>query len=244
MKAADKNKPIITSNYQDAATSYAMRGITGTDAIAFRALAERITSLKLSGVALDLGCGAGRSTRFLKALGLQPVGLEVSEAMVTEARRLDPTGEYFTYRAHKALPFAHASFDVLLSTWVVLEIGSRSNLDTFFSQAARVLRHGGKGFIVTNTAAFYHHKWVSCDVDFPENQGPLQSGQRVKARLMPENVVVTDTFWSDEVYREALGHGGLTVIHAWHPLAPASETAWLDETRIAPWVIYEVDKAS
>ena len=71
-----------TNDYQYSAANYALRGITGTDAIAFQALSERFTSLKLSGRALDLGCGTGRSTRFLKAFNMQAVGVDVSEAMI------------------------------------------------------------------------------------------------------------------------------------------------------------------
>ncbi|HMB90264.1 MAG TPA: class I SAM-dependent methyltransferase [Rhodothermales bacterium] len=232
-----------TNDYQHAAARYALREITGTDALAFHALAERFATLGLSGKALDLGCGSGRSTRFLKALQFQTVGLDVSEAMIAEARKLDPGGTYLSYRANEPLPFEEASFDVLISTWVVLELRARADLDTFLGEVARVLKPEAKGFIVADTPEFYQHRWVSCEVDFPENKAPLQSGQLVKARLMPEGVVVTDVFWSDQTYREALAGAGLDVVQCWYPKASAAETHWLDETNVAPWVIYEVEKA-
>ncbi|MDD3516801.1 MAG: class I SAM-dependent methyltransferase [Chromatiales bacterium] len=229
-------------DYHHLARYYALRGITGTDALAFCAVSERIATSGLMGTALDLGCGSGRSTRFLKALSLDAVGVDVSEAMVAEARRLDPEGAYRVYRADERLPFADAAFDVLLSTWVVLELASREALARFFSEASRVLRVGGRGFFVANTEAFYAHRWVSCEVDFPENRAPLRSGQRVKARLMPEGVLVTDTFWSDADYRAAMTAAGLRVAQVRHPLAGDADGAWLDETRVAPWVIYEVER--
>ncbi|MGF1471657.1 MAG: class I SAM-dependent methyltransferase [Rubrobacteraceae bacterium] len=231
-----------TNDYRRSATSYALRGISGTDAVAFRALSERFSDSKLSGRALDLGCGSGRSTRFLKALNFETVGVDVSEAMVIEARKHDPGGEYHVYPAQGQIPFGDSYFDVILSTWVLLELSSKASLGGLLGEAARVLATGGRGFFVTNTADFYRHRWVSCEVDFPENEAPLHSGQTVKARLVPEGVMVTDVFWSDDDYREVLAAAKLRVAHAWHPKAPASDARWLDETRVAPYVIYEVEK--
>jgi SAM-dependent methyltransferase len=232
-----------TNDYRNSASDYALREITGTDALAFRAIAERIVSLKLAGRALDLGCGTGRSTRFLKSFGLDATGVDVSEPMAAEARRLDPAGTYVTYAANAPLPFEDGAFEILLSSWAIVEIGERGALQTFALEVARVLRGGGIGFIVANTAAFYAGSWVSCDTDLPENAPPLRSGQRVTARLLPENVVVTDTFWSDEDYQGAFAQAGLRVAHAWTPLAPPDEPNWLDETRTAPFVVYELRKA-
>jgi len=44
--------------------------------------------------ALDFGCGTGRSTRFLRELGFQPVGVDISAEMITKAHELDPGGDY------------------------------------------------------------------------------------------------------------------------------------------------------
>jgi 2-polyprenyl-3-methyl-5-hydroxy-6-metoxy-1,4-benzoquinol methylase len=44
--------------------------------------------------AVDFGCGgAGRSTRFLKGLGYEVVGIDVAEEMVEQARQRDPGGD-------------------------------------------------------------------------------------------------------------------------------------------------------
>ena len=234
---------MLTNDYTRSASSYALRGITGTDALAFRRLASRIPALETTGPTLDLGCGSGRSTRFLKDLGLEVVGVDVSEAMVAEARERDPGGRYELYPAGGRLPFEDGAFALVLSTWVVLELGSQQALTGFLAEAARVLRPGGSAFIVTNTADFYRHRWATCEVDFPENAPPLRSGQTVKARLLPEGVVVTDVYWSDQDYRDALGGAGLDVRRVAYPMASASEEeAWIDETRVAPWAIYEVEK--
>jgi hypothetical protein len=60
---------------------------------------------------------------------------------------------------------------------------------------------------------------------------PLQSGQRVKTRLLPEGIVVTDIYWSDEDYRFVFSEASLRVSHIWKPTAPQHESGWLDETK-------------
>lgn len=44
--------------------------------------------------AVDFGCGAGRSTRFLKKLGFQVIGIDISQDMLNIARVLDIQGDY------------------------------------------------------------------------------------------------------------------------------------------------------
>jgi SAM-dependent methyltransferase len=234
---------LSTNDYRHSASSYALRGITGTDLLAFRTVEDRILSLKLAGRALDLGCGAGRSTRFLKSLGLEAVGVDIDKAMVAEARRRDPEGSYLAYDSSACLPCEVGAFEVLLASWVIIEIGDREQMSGFLTEAGRVLSSGGIGFVVANRAEFYSGRWVSCEVDFPENEPPLQSGQRVRARLTPEDVVVTDTYWSDEDYRQIFAQSGLAIEHAWTPIAQSHEPDWLDEVETAPFVIYEFRKA-
>jgi ubiquinone/menaquinone biosynthesis C-methylase UbiE len=232
-----------TNDYRHSAERYALRGLLGTDLLAFRAVADRIGQLEFSGKSiLDIGCGSGRSTRFLRDLGLAVTGVDVSAAMVAEAQRLDPPGHYVSYSPGEGLPFTNESFDLFFSSWVILEQESRSSLIIFLSEAARILKPGGLGFVVTNTPQFYQHRWVSCEINFPENQPPLVSGQKVKARLMPEGVIVSDVFWSDNDYRNAISHAGLSLAAVNHPQAPSSETGWLDETKVAPYVVYEIQK--
>ena len=229
-----------TNDYRHAAADYALREVTGTDALAFHEIARQVRERGLSGRALDAGCGAGRSTRFLRALGFEAEGLDISPEMITQARKRDPDSAYHVAIVGQPWPLDDAGFDLVLSTWVALELDQRGELNALFAEIARVLKPGGSAFVVGNRAEFYAGQWVSCEVDFPDNQPPLRSGQRVKARLLPEGVVVTDTFWSDADYRAAFETAGLRVVQAHAPLAFESDIPWQDEVHTAPWVVYEL----
>src|SRR5436190_4661204 len=63
---------------------------------------------------LDLGCGEGRLSRDLKALGHSVVGIDASETMVAAARDADPEIEIVLADA-AALPFGDSEFDLVIA---------------------------------------------------------------------------------------------------------------------------------
>ena len=90
---------------------------------------------------LEIGCGPGRITAFLAALGLSPTGLDLSPAMLEMA-----TGHYpnlnFALGSMSSLPFADDSFSGLVAWYSIIHVPDK-DLSTAFAEAARVLRPGG-----------------------------------------------------------------------------------------------------
>jgi len=97
---------------------------------------------------LDLGCGAGRTSVALAEIGLDVVGVDLSEPMVATAReqaRLAGVEARFQVMNAMDLRFPDASFDVALFSYNGIELvpglqGKRRVLDEVF----RVLRPGGR----------------------------------------------------------------------------------------------------
>jgi SAM-dependent methyltransferase len=89
--------------YNDArrADAYATLEFPGTW-LAFRDLPEIIAQHVTGPVALDFGCGAGRSTRFLKRLGFDATGVDVSASMIEHAR--NASADEFRNRSTTAPP--------------------------------------------------------------------------------------------------------------------------------------------
>ncbi|MGD1716180.1 class I SAM-dependent methyltransferase [Dapis sp. BLCC M172] len=229
-------------DYSQQAERYALRELNNTDYLAFRTVAEH--RLLRDSFVLDLGCGAGRSSRFLKALGNHVVGADISPEMIAQARKADPKGDYHLLKPSQPLPFVDGHFQVFFSSWMLLEIDNQTDLDLIVREMARIICPSGFGIVVTNTKEFYEGNWLSCLVDFPENELPLHSGQQVKARLLPENIDVTDYFWSDKDYKMAFLQAGLRVKQEFRPLGNSSDPLhWKDEIRIAPYVIYQLEKS-
>lgn len=92
---------------------------------------------------LDLGCGPGALAVPLADAGRSVIAFDLAPAMVAEARRLigrDNTRCGFVVGDAMALPFATASFDVVVTTGVLEYV---PDVDLAMSEIARVLRPGG-----------------------------------------------------------------------------------------------------
>lgn len=90
---------------------------------------------------LELGCGPGRITAFLAALGLTPTGLDLSPAMIAQADHHYSNLDFVT-GSMTSLPYADAGFSGLVAWYSIIHVGDEE-LDDVFAEAARVLRPGG-----------------------------------------------------------------------------------------------------
>jgi SAM-dependent methyltransferase len=98
--------------------------------------------------ALDIGCGAGRSTAALETLALSTVGLEPVRGMLTHWRAVAPGASFVVARAEQ-LPFAAGAFDIVTAAGAVNYVG----LDAFLPEVARVMTAGGVLIIYDFSAA-------------------------------------------------------------------------------------------
>ncbi len=88
--------------------------------------------------ALDIGCGAGRSTVALEPLARSVVGLEPVRAMLAHRHAVAPRASFVAARAEQ-LPFSSGCFDIVTAA------GSLNYVDlaTFLPDVARVLARSG-----------------------------------------------------------------------------------------------------
>jgi ubiquinone/menaquinone biosynthesis C-methylase UbiE len=91
------------------------------------------------GLAVDVGCGEGRWTRGLAALGHDVVGIDRSDALVEAARNADPTGRY-EVAAADVLPVGDGEAALVLCINVLMHV---VDLGGALREFARVLAPGG-----------------------------------------------------------------------------------------------------
>lgn len=233
--------------YQDVsrADAYATLEFANTYYLAYRDLPAIISEHATGTRALDFGCGTGRSTRFLRQLGLAVTGVDISDEMLRIARTVDPSGDYRIVPDDNLAEFAAGSFDLVVSLFTFDNIPSATKV-RIFSDLRKLLRPTGTIVSVVSAPEIYTHEWASFTTkDFPENAA-ARSGDLVRIivtdhqdRRPVEDILCTDGSYRD-VYREA----GLEVAAMIKPLAKGDEPyKWVSETTVAPWVVYVLKNA-
>lgn len=92
---------------------------------------------------MDIGCGEGRVSRDLKALGHRVIAVDASPTMIAAAREADPDGDYRLANA-AALPFDDASADLAVAFMSFQDV---DDMPGAVREAARVLRPGARACI-------------------------------------------------------------------------------------------------
>lgn len=99
--------------------------------------------------AVDLGCGEGRFCRRLKTLGIATIGIDPTIALIEQARRLDPGGDYRIEPA-EAMSLADRSCDLAVAYLSLIDI---DDLRGAIAEAHRVLQPGGT-FLIANLQGY------------------------------------------------------------------------------------------
>jgi ubiquinone/menaquinone biosynthesis C-methylase UbiE len=90
----------------------------------------------------DIGCGPGHVARHLAKLGVDVMGVDISQAMVAIARKLNPT-LLFEQGDMLGLQFANDSFAGITAFYSLIHI-ARPHVPQALGELFRVLTHGGR----------------------------------------------------------------------------------------------------
>jgi SAM-dependent methyltransferase len=225
---------------EERARAYATLQFPGTYYLAFRDLPALIRRYNQGSRALDFGCGTGRSTRFLRNLGLNVTGADISQAMLDQARALDPSGEYHLIRANIVDEFAPGSFDIILAAFTFDNMPTEAKADAL-SSLRILLAPVGYLLLVVSAPEIYVNEWASFSTrNFLENRY-ARDGDRVRIIMLdvPDRRPVEDVFCTDGHYLRLFESARLRVLDVQRPLATGKEsTLWVSETTTAAWTIY------
>ena len=239
-------EPPFSNVYGDPlrADAYAVLEFPGTYLLAFRDIPGIITEHVRGRKALDFGCGAGRSTRFVRGLGFDTVGVDISEAMLARARERDPGGDYRLVPDGDVSTLPAGGFDLVFSAFTFDNIPTHERKVALFRGLARTLRPGARIVSLVSSPEIYLNEWASFSTkDFPGNRN-ARCGDRVRIVMLDvaDRRPVEDILWTDEGYADVYREAGVNVLEMHRPLGkPDDGPAWVSETTIAPWVIYVLE---
>ena len=228
------------------ADAYATLEFPGTYYLAYRDLPAIIGEHVHGRKAIDFGCGAGRSTRFLRGLGFEVVGVDISEPMLARARARDPQGDYRLVPDGNPGSLGADAYDLVLSAFTFDNIPTMEKKVTLFQGLKRLLRVGGRIVNLVSSPEIYVNEWASFSTKaFPKNR-TAQCGETVLIVMLDvdDRRPVEDILWTDEGYHDVYERAGVKPIKTYRPLGTHGEPySWVSETRLAPWVIYVLGRS-
>lgn len=233
--------------YDDArrAEAYAQLEFAKTYYLAYRDLPEIIGAHAVGKKAIDFGCGTGRSTRFLRKLGFETIGIDIAPQMIAKANELDPPGDYRLVKDDDLSGLETGAFDLVLSVFTFDNISGFLTKMRLFRDLAGLLKPLGKVVSVVSSPEIYLHEWASFTTkDYPENR-TARTGDvvRIVTKDFADQRPTEDILCTDESYREIYDRSVLRVSAVYRPLGLDNEPyEWVNETTIAPWVIYVLER--
>jgi SAM-dependent methyltransferase len=241
-------KMTFANCYEDRARAeaYATLEFKNTYHLAFRdipaILGEHVRGRK----SVDFGCGAGRSSRFLRQLGFEVTGIDIAEDMIRKARELDPSGDYRLVPGDDLSSLQPKAYDLVLAAFTFDNIAGRDNKVRILRDLGSLLNREGRIVMIVSRPEIYTHEWASFTTKaFPENQS-AKSGDKVRIIVTDhaDRRPVEDILWTDDAYREVFEMAGLRGLRKYEPLARGDEPyIWGSELEIAPWAVYVLDFA-
>jgi len=227
------------------AASYSKLEFPNTYYLAYRDLPAIISSHVNGDLAIDFGCGTGRSTRFLKNLGFKVIGIDISSDMLRIATKLDQSGEYQLVSNGEYSQLGIGQFDLVQSIFTFDNIPDWDNRTNILIGLRDLLKPTGKLICLDATPELYINEWASFSTkDFPDNW-KAKTGDIVRDIMLDveDRRPVEDIYWTVDDYYNLFEKAGLSVESFYKPLGKKEEQyEWVSELRIAPWMIFVLNK--
>jgi len=160
----------FTNCYEDGARAeaYATLEFNNTYHLAYRDIPAILNEFVHGRNALDFGCGTGRSTRFLRQLGFEVTGVDISQDMIRRARELDPSGDYRLILGDDVNgddlgSFPSGTYDLVLAAFTFDNIPGKNNDNKLriLRDLGRLLNREGKLVLIVSRPEIYTHEWAS-----------------------------------------------------------------------------------
>lgn len=159
--------------------------------------------LKPSMKVLDLGCGAGQDSKFLHEIGIDVIGLDISEEMIEQAKKRNPDIE-FIVGDFLDIKFADDEFDAVWCSTVFHHIPSKWN-NRFIEKIKKILKPNGILYISAGISEKSKEKWVNADWEL--KSGKVKTKMYNKAMTIERMWVLLER-WGFEIIKQRKNDAG------------------------------------
>lgn len=210
--------------------------------MAFKHVPSLLKKYDVNGKALDFGCGAGYSTKFLKSLGFDCIGVDINSKMIEIAKENDKSGIYESILDSK-IPHKDKTFDLVFASMVFLEIDSMEKIKTSLMEISRVLKKDGHFVAVLDSSDTYKYNWSTLKTDFPQNKD-LKSGKKMKVEFIEENFSIENYYWSQEDYLRVMKQANLELLEIFNLCIYREDTTKHEGKYVFPISVYFMKNAN
>ena len=105
-----------------------------------RRLGQFLFSLKNGAKVLDAGCGSGEFSEYIKGLGFEIVGIDISQTAIEKAKNRLPESSFYIGSLEEPLPFKTEEFDAIWATDVLEHL---FDIHTCLCEFNRILKPQG-----------------------------------------------------------------------------------------------------
>lgn len=151
------------------------------------------SSIKAESRVLEIGCGTGRLAALISQRGCEVFGIDVSQAMLSEARKNAPEAHIAHMTATQIDELEPGTFDHIVSTLVFSEL-SETELDFVLRESKKLLKPGGTLIVADEIVPtswakripFYLIRWPLAAVTFLLTQNTTHALRGFDQRLKHE----------------------------------------------------------
>jgi len=158
----------VRAAYDAVAATYSERLFNELTGLPFESwLLDRVAAHADGGPVVEVGCGPGHVTAYLADAGADALGLDLSPAMVAEARRRFPDGSYEVGDLRRLIrPSTGPGWQAVLAWYSLIHLGA-SELPDAIAALARPLDAGGWLVLALHAGAEIRHvdEWFDEPVD-------------------------------------------------------------------------------
>ncbi|MCP3967040.1 MAG: class I SAM-dependent methyltransferase [Lentisphaerae bacterium] len=203
--------------------------MTNTCSIAFKDIDKIIknNSVNLTRT-LDLGCGFWRSTSYLQKFNPgQIFGSDIDEKSVDYCRKNNKDCTFFL-NTPDSLQYEYNPFSAIFSILMLFHLETADEVKKEMKKCFFSLANKGHLIIITRTKELYTANYTSSR----GVKAPINSGDRATMYLSDINLVVEDTYWSEQQLIDIATEVGFESYTLEYPLAEK-----FDETILPPFLI-------
>ena len=213
---------------------YKKSTITGTGYLAFRDIEffAKKNKADLKNV-LDLGCGSGRSTSFLKKFCDEVNGCDINEKALENAKKNNPSSRFFLNNNENFYQFS--IYKSIFSILMFFHLSSEKEIKLELLKCFNSLDEDGFLFIINGNKNLYTKNYASV-----QGQGkvPNKDGDLTKIKLLNIDCEVEDYYWSADFIIKVAQSIGFIHMDIHMPLGVAQDPVDYKDEAVHPPYYY------